>query len=156
MNERGKAPGCPFARRPLTVAVYSEHHDVAVWLLSHGADPNRESVMYYSACRSATAMLQLLIDAGGAINPPGSRGWPQLLTAGFKDRDDNVRLLLAQPSLDLTIIVDNKTLEQCARDSDKPALADMIGLEVPQAALLPIVGSRLSVGVVCPWLLGRG
>ena len=64
---------------PLAVAVYEKHVDVVVWLLSQGADPNGDNVMYYGACHSAPGILQLLIDAGGDVNQ-SSGGVPPLFT----------------------------------------------------------------------------
>ena len=45
VNEEGEALGWFDSIPPLEAAVYREHHDVVVWLLSHGADPNRDNVV---------------------------------------------------------------------------------------------------------------
>ena len=45
VNEEGDAPGWFDSIPPLEAAVYREQHDVVVWLLSHGADPNRDNVV---------------------------------------------------------------------------------------------------------------
>ena len=70
VNEPGSVEGVYDAVLPLTAAVERKHHDVVVWLLSHGADPNGDKVLYYTATASTPAILQLLIDAGGR---PGHR-----------------------------------------------------------------------------------
>ena len=74
---------------------------MVVWLLSLGADPNGDEVMYYGARGSTADILQPLIDAGGDVNRK-SRGEP-LLHAVHGSSEDNVRVLLGQPSLDCTI-----------------------------------------------------
>ena len=118
--------------------MYRQHLDVVVWLLSHGADPNGDNVMYHGARDSAASILQLLIDAGGDVNR-SSVGRPPLFTAMVGDNvDDNVRVLLAQPCLGLTITYSGETPEQYARYIGKPALADMIAQEVSRKGL-PVV-----------------
>ena len=114
---------------PLRAALARQQDDVVVWLLSHGADPNTDEVMFHGAWYSAAAMLQLLIDAGGDVNRESYEELP-LFCAVLDNREDKVRVLLAQPSLDCTIACDGKTAEQYARDTGKPALADMIAQEV--------------------------
>ena len=47
-------------------------------------------------------MLQLLIEAGGEVNSNNSVG-PPLYDTVYGNREDQLRVLLAQPSLDLTI-----------------------------------------------------
>ena len=84
---------------PLTGAVFKKHHDVVVWLLSHGADPNGDKVMRFGAIFSTAAILQLLIDAGGDVN--GNGGRPQPLFSAILYLEGNAQLLLAQPCLDL-------------------------------------------------------
>ena len=74
-------------------------------------------------------MALLLIDAGGDVNRE-SGGWPPLFAAVLFNEPDNVRVLLAQPSLDFTIKFEGKTPEQYARDKGRPALEDMIAQEV--------------------------
>ena len=128
VNEWGSAPGWG-ADLPLRPAVAKQHDDVAVWLLSHGADPNGDHVMSCGARSSTAAMLQLLIDAGGDVNR-GSYGQPPLFTAIRRNSADNVRVLLAQPLLDLTIQYEGKTLEQYARAYGTPAVAGFTAKEV--------------------------
>ena len=125
VHEKGNVPGWLGTDLPLTAAVYSKHEDVAVWLLSHGAYPNGDSVMFCGTYHSTAAILQLLIDAGGDINRK-SNDEPTLFTAvrGFKS-EGNVRVLLVQPSLDFTITYDGKRPEKYARDKGKPVVADM-------------------------------
>ena len=116
---------------PLVAAVRNKHHDVVVWLLSHGANPNGEAVMANGAGYSSAAILQLLIDAGGDVNRM-SVGEPPLFYAVDGNSKDNVRVLLAQPSLDFTVMHTGKTAEQYARDNGRPGLADMIAEEVSE------------------------
>ena len=129
VNQKGKPSAWYFTLLSLAAAAYRQHHDVAVWLLSHGADPNGHKVMYYGARYSTVAILQLLIDAGGDVN---LESWnvPPLFAAVDGGGEDKVRVLLAQPSLDLTIQYNGKAPEQFARHKGKPALADMVAHEV--------------------------
>ena len=115
---------------PLEAAVDNKHHDVVVWLLSHGADSNGDNVMYFGARHSTAAILQLLIDAGGDVNRGSSNALPLFSAVEGYHGEDRVRVLLAQPSLDLTIKYGGKIPEQVARDQGTPALADMIAQEV--------------------------
>ena len=131
INAVGRAPGLLGSVLPLAAAVDSKHHDVVVWLLLHGADPNGDLVMYYGAFRSTAAILQLLIDAGDDVNRE-SCYVPPLFAAvrGYNNREGNVRALLAQPCLDFTIKCAGRTSEQYARYRGRPGLADMIAQEV--------------------------
>ena len=130
VNEMGRAEGLYGAVLPLRAAVYSKRLEVVVWLLSVGADPNGDKVLYYCTRFSTAGILQLLIDAGGDVNR-ASWGRPPLIWAvQGTDSEDKVRVLLAQPSLDLTVTYKGKTPEQYARDEGRPAVADMIAREV--------------------------
>ena len=111
-------------------AVFRQQHDVVVWLLSRGADPNGDQVMYDGAYRSTAGILQLLIDAGGDVNRKSCGERPLFPAARGVNSEDNVRVLLAQPSLDLTLTYYGKAPEQYVRDWGRPALADMIAEEV--------------------------
>ena len=115
---------------PLAAAVMGGHRDVVVWLLSHGADPNGDAVMDAGARDSTAGMLQLLMDAGGDINlDSGMR--PLLFTAAvYNDNDDLVSLLLAQPTLDLTLTFARKTAEQFAHVKGQHGRAETITAEV--------------------------
>ena len=110
-NEKGTTPGWGVVR-PLLAAVKRKHYDVVVWLLSHGADPNGDAVMTSGVAHSTVDILQLLIDAGGDVNRE-SYGEPPLFPALRYKREDKVRVLLAQPSLDFTIKYDGKTATIC-------------------------------------------
>ena len=86
--------------------------------------------MVNGAYHSTAAILQLLIDAGGDVNRE-SRGQSPMYDAVLANSEDNVRVLLAQPSLDLTITYEGKTPDQYSRDwGERPAVADMIAREV--------------------------
>ena len=155
VNEKGKDLfGTPWL--PLTAAVAERHHDVAVCLLSHGADPNGDKVMDYGAYNSTAATLQLLIDAGGDVNRESNLEHPLFAAADGDHSEDNVRMMLAQPSLDLTVTYDGKTPVQYVRDKGEPALADLIAQEVSGKGP-PIQLGRLSrrCGVACGWQIAR-
>ena len=131
VNEEGTASGVGFySALPLVAAVEKKKYDVVVWLLSHGADPNGNRLIFNGAFNSTAAIFQLLIDAGGDVNRK-SFSEPPLFPAlrGYNSKD-TVRVLLAQPSLRLTIKYGGKTPEQYARVWREPALADMIAQEV--------------------------
>ena len=105
MNGEGKVPGWNFPMLPLSaVARFNPVLDIAVWLLSRGADPNGSELMSYSARESPADMLQLLIDAGGVVNGSGiDDDAPPLFCALESNSVDRVRVLLAQPCLEFTI-----------------------------------------------------
>ena len=130
VNEKGVEQQSGMVQLPLTTAVDNKHLDVVVWLLSSGADSNGENVMYYGASTSTADILQLLIDAGGNVNR-NCGGWPPLDAALWGlNYEDNVQVLLGQPSLDVLVNYKGKTPEQYARDYRLPALADVIAQEV--------------------------
>ena len=81
---------------PLFVAAECQDFDMVVLLLSHGADPSGDSVMYCGVLGSSDAILQLLIDAGGDVN-----GHDLILTAMAVPR--RLQLLLDQPLLNLNV-----------------------------------------------------
>ena len=142
VNEKGRAaPDWVDTELPLTIALRMHKDDVSVWLLSRGADPNADGVMLYGAFRSSTATLQLLIDAGGDVNRDCDGQPPLFWAVQGINKKAKVGVLLAQPSLDLTVKCNDKTPEQCAHDIGKPVLADMIAQEVSGRGL-----SRLSLG----------
>ena len=139
VNDAGSAPDGWGSHVPLWAAVANEHHDVVVWLLARGADPNLDagSVLDYGICYSSPGILQLLIDAGGSVNRDyavtaagGASGRPPLFLATYWSRDDMVRVLLAQPGLDVAAVRGGKTADEEAREDDKPALARLIAEEV--------------------------
>ena len=136
VSEKGKyRHGSPWL--PLHAAVCRRQRRVVVWLLSLGADPNADGVMYSGAWDSAACILQLLIDAGGNFNDDSS-GRALIFLVAEGNNDDVLRVLLAQPSLDLTVTYQRKTPEEYTRDNEcvKPALANMIALEVSRGCLL--------------------
>ena len=145
VNDEGRSTW-GFSGLPMRAAVAEQHHDVVVWLLSHGADANGDVVMWNGTCYSTTAILLLLIDAGGDVNRESGRRRP--LFAAVQDGSvGNVRVLLAQPSLDLAIECYCNTPEQYAHYHRKPVLADMIAQEVRERGGLPsLLGSAISSG----------
>ena len=114
---------------PLAAAAHKQHHDVVVWLLSLGADPNGDTVMYDGTVNSTPDILQLLIDTGGDVNRE-SGGVQPLFWAVEGISELSVRVLLGEPSLDFTVLFEGKTPEQFARYHHELALADMVGQEV--------------------------
>ena len=130
VNEEGLAPGWTVTLPPLAVAAFKKHDAVVVWLLSHGADPNGSAVMYHCIWHCTADMLQVLIDTGGDVNVENGGERP-LFTAVRDNSVDKVRVLLAQPSLDLAITnEDGAPPDRYARDWSMLGLADMIAQEV--------------------------
>ena len=142
VNGKGRTPG--FFGLPLTAAVPKQHHDVVVWLLSRDADPNGDGVIFYGTFHSTVAIVQLVIDAGGDVNRK-SVGQPPLFTAVVNNSEDKVRMLLAQPSLDLTITYKGKTPEEYGRYNDNPAVADVIAQEVSGKGLPVLLGTNFNL-----------
>ena len=116
---------------PLYAAVRNGRHDVVVWLLSHGADPNGDRVMWAAAADDAADTLRALIGAGGDVNGD-SGGDPPLFTAIYGNSDVGVTVLLEQPSLDLSKTDRGRLPEQFARELSwvSPGIADVIAREV--------------------------
>ena len=129
VNEKGKSPH-GWEVHPCAAAVSRQHHDVVVWLLSHGADPNGDKVVYYGAYDSTVAILQLLIDAGGDVNREILGGPPLFVAVDGRNSMDKLRVVLAQPSLDFTLKCDGKPTEQFARGYGWLVQADMMAQEV--------------------------
>ena len=121
---------------PLEAAVAKEQASLVVWLLSLGADPNGEDVMWAGAQHSSASTLQLLIDVGGDTNR-ADHGGPPLFTAitSSKSSEEKVRLLLADPSLDLTKKYKGKTPEEYAHHSGTRVMVDSISREVSVSAV---------------------
>ena len=157
VNEEGTASSW-LGLLPLAAAVRKKRDDVVVWLLSHGADPNGDKVLYHALQYSTVAILQLLIDAGGDVNREVG-GWQQLplfLAVESFRSEDYVRVLLAQPSLDFTIkSYDGDTPEQYARALDEPALAGMIAQEVSGKGLPTLRERCADVAWRSLWLIDR-
>ena len=136
VNEAGYARGWIIGQwRPLTAAVSNKHFDVVAWLLSHGADPNGDAVMYHGVRWSSAEVLQLLMDAGGDVTHT-SHVKPLLFTVVRLATADKLAVLLERPSLDLTVTYKDKTPEQYARYRNKRAVADRIASEVSGVAVV--------------------
>ena len=133
VNDKGSAGdvyGCPLAAASFKFRPWLRQQNAIEWLLSQGADPNGDSVMYYASRRGATSTVQLLIDVGGDVNRASGGARPLFWALDFR-RGDVVRLLLAQPHLDLTLSnFSGSTPEQYARDMGSYDLADVIAEEV--------------------------
>ena len=161
VNEQRWLPAWQDAVPPLIPAVSMLHYDVVVWLLSLGADPNGDAVVVHGIWCTNIRILQLLIDAGADINRK-SGGLPPLISAvsqcNREGNEDQLRLLLAQPSVDFTVTHVNITPLQYARDSRKPATTDLITQVVSgvTAATCTVITSLGSVGWrCCGWQMAR-
>ena len=125
-------PGCTDDTvLPLTLAVIGGFYDIVVCLLSHGADPNGDGVMYNGVDDSTTAILHLLIDAGGDVNRESWGELPLVLPVKTLNKP-GLRVLLATPSLNLDVAQDGKAPEDRVRNrySLMDELADLIVEEV--------------------------
>jgi hypothetical protein len=139
VNDKGQTPGWRGTALPLVRALQNGRHDVMVMLLSAGADPNGDRVMFWGASRGVGAILQLLIDTGGDINTVTDGGPPLIMTVAAHpsaDRGALMRVMLRHPCLDLTVKYHASTVEHYVRFLFKPALADMIACEVARRAAL--------------------
>ena len=154
VSEEGLADGWSCTALPLATAVAERHHDVVVWLLSHGADPNGDSVMHIGASWSTAGILQLLIDAGGDVNRDSGGRPPVFSVVNGDNSEDNVRVLLAQPCLDFTIQYAGETLEQYARLRGRPAVTDMMAQEVSEEGF-PLCLACADGVWRCVWLADR-
>ena len=127
--------GSGWVRTPLAAATAGGHLALALHLLSLGADPSAGSAVWHAALHGSPAMVQLLVDAGGSVNGDDVRGPPllALVTELGCDVDGTVRVLLGQPSLDITV-TDGHGLcaEELARGYGMTAVAAMIRAEVCQ------------------------
>ena len=133
VTEAAVVPGWQVPVHPLFVAVYKQHIDIVVALLSHGADPNSYGVMKAAGWRSTPPILQLLLDAGGDVNRPcvgrTPLGWCTIWSPDT-DVTGRVEVLLSQPWLNLDDACDGKPMEECFVDGCKVALADRVVEEV--------------------------
>ena len=119
---------------PLAAAVHREWRDVVVWLLSRGADPNGDAVMACGAIIKDASILQLLVDAGCDVNRHSGEQLPLFAAVEgyfFLENKDSVRVLLAQPSLALTVTFRRSGPVEFAREWGKHALAEMIAQGKP-------------------------
>ena len=133
VNAKGKTNSYPSELvTPLAAAVESQYRPLVLHLLSLGADTNGDRVLEKAAFGDSADILQLLIDAGGDVNM-ASNGRAPLVNAvrGNHNRTAVMTVLLAEPSLDLTITdTDRKTAEEMASTLKKPAIVAMIRVEV--------------------------
>ena len=117
---------------PLEAATRMRHAPVVAHLLSLGADPNGNGVMYSGARSGTPDILQQLLTAGGKVNLP-SNGMQPIFAAisGNGDVKGKVRVLLGHPSLDLTaVMTDGGTPEEYARSWGKIDIVEMIQAKV--------------------------
>ena len=117
---------------PLRAAVFFKDPDVVALLLSRGGDPNGDKVMYSGVVNGTPVILQQLLDAGGDVNAEISGRVPRrLVFVAVASADEAVvRVLLSHPTLDLSVTMEGKTAEECAREWGRTAVADMIHDEV--------------------------
>ena len=114
---------------PLAAALCGRSLDFVKLLLRHGADPDGHEVMLGCAWFCPRDVLELMLDAGGDINDLGD-GVPLLCAAIGGGREDNVRLLLAHPLLELDQPLRGSSFEAHAVEKGKPAMAELIRAEV--------------------------
>ena len=122
---------------PLRAAVFSKHADVVALLLSRGGDPNGHKVMYSGVLNGTPDIVQQLLDAGGDVNAESFGVRPLFVAAASAD-DAVVRVLLSHPALELSVTVEGKTAEECARERGRTAVADMIREQVCVRVLIMI------------------
>ena len=92
---------------PIEAAAAQPDSAVIVFLLSRGADPNGGSAMYRAAAyHGCVRTLRVLIDAGGDVNVRHT-GQVAVETALTCRSLPQLRLLLAQPDVDLTRVPDS-------------------------------------------------
>ena len=118
---------------PLSAAVIAEHnrYNLVVWLLSRGADPSRGDVMDWATKFGSPNCLQVLIDAGCDVNRDGRAEFGPIFDATAFAREGTVRVLLAQPSLDLTLKCRaGFTALQWAVQYPRPLIASLVAAEV--------------------------
>ena len=149
VNEGEQVPGWLLPMLPLAAAATRQHNDIVVWLLSHGADPNGWTVMFGGASHATAGILQLLVDAGGEVNSECD-AVPPLVGVIRMNSEDKARVLLAQPSLDLTFRYSGMSPSQYARSWGKQAVAELIAVEVrrwrlSRAQIQSCVSHRLAV-----------
>ena len=106
-------------------------HEVISLLLGRGTDPSHPRVMLCAMWNTPEA-LQLVLDAGG--DPNAATGSDRPIFAALRSvwkREEKLRLLLQQPTLDLTLRNDvGETAEQNAWRLLEPGLATAIAVEV--------------------------
>ena len=102
------------------------------WLIRHGADVNGYNVMATGYQYGTAAILQLLIDAGGDVNVVSCKQPYIFWVVGAKYREvgKKVKVLLKQPTLDLTVRVGIETADAYARANGLEKEADRIAEEV--------------------------
>ena len=127
VNKGAYIPHAPFATPLAPAAIVSR--DVTAFLLAQGADPNGHGVMCTSAGHGGADALQLLIDAGGDVNWD-SVGQAPVVSAIGLDNVSTVRVLLAQPSLDVTVKYDHDSLNDLARRRGVGAVKRVVGKAV--------------------------
>ena len=119
-------------RTPLTAAVEGKNTDLVRHLLASGADPTAGGAIDRGVGVGTPEILQLLLDAGSSVNGDDSASMPPVfaVSVAVGDVEGKARILLAQPSLDMSVIWAGETPEQCARSHEQPAVAALIRDEV--------------------------
>ena len=131
VNDKGKNK-YGSVHTPLAAATSRQQMKLVRHLLGVGADPNGQDVMSSAVLSATPDILRLLLDAGGDLNKSNGRvlAPPVFATAlAGGDVEAKLRLLLAEPGLDLTATFISGP-EAFALSRDKPVVAAMIHDEV--------------------------
>ena len=150
----------------LQAAIHSKAPPVVSYLLSHGADPNKfAGVMQDAITCMQPAILRMLLDAGGQVNPTcrhdfGDPSLFDLITCvRYLHHDEaavmaHMAVALEYPDIDLDVKTKGTpslTLVEVARRERMPRVAALIEVEVGVgvgAGLL--LRSRRACAPVCP------
>ncbi len=131
-------------------AVISWRREVVMALLAAGADANikgrdGQTPVLSAAFDNTADMLQLLIDGGGSVNAATIGGQTPLISLvmySYGDAAARLRVLLAQPELNLDARYIGKTAEEWAVEDGHDALAAAIAAEVGQLSCRSLPSCR--------------
>ena len=131
VNTSGRDRSGALTWMPLEAAARYGRAATVRFLLSAGADVNADGVLYYCAGYGNEATLRVLLDAGadvkrGADPDTGEAPLIVLVRWNYHDAVARLALLLGHPDIDVTVLHEDKTAEQWAREEGHTALADMV------------------------------